>query len=228
MKTVLFQTIFLLFGILLLFSKNLDAGTGSETKVYGIAYHRIYNYEGSPYIDENWLDGRITLYNGQISDVHLLKYNLLTDELIFFHPDHQRMYLADRNSVKGFSLFSPASDTLYFERYQGLPSGFKLTSDSYVQSLYQGTIRLFVRHQAKVDKANRLNERNRVYAENYYFIMIENRPNEVRLKLRSVLRLFPEIKQEIRRKSNLMSFRNNSEEDMITLVEWIDQQLLNR
>lgn len=203
---------------------KLEAQTPEAIKVRGIAYEPSYHYKGSPYLFNHWTRGTLKHCNGSSSDTLQLKFNLLNNEVIFYHHQHQRMYQVDRNAISGFTLYPDTKTTRNFIIYKGWSSGFNLSPGNYVEVIYHGKMILLGSYGAIIQKAGHVADLNELRQDYYYFLLIDHQPTEIKLKLRSLYRLFPHMKNEIRRAASNMRFQKKNPEKMAQMLQWIDEQ----
>jgi hypothetical protein len=188
---------------------------------------RYYNYpiglEGSPYLHEEWQAGNLNLENGKTANNVKIKFNIITNDLIFYNEALKRVFIVDKATIKSFVMNPGRSDSLYFIKYNGPGVGFKLKTNDFVHVLSQGKINFFVKHLADVIDANDINSKNRVYPKNFYFFSGENNTDEIKLDYRSVYNLFPSKKKELKKLIIENKIKRANENNLIKLFKLIEK-----
>ncbi len=93
------------------------------------------NVVGSPFLYEDWLQGKIETTDGRIFEGYKLKYNAFHQTLFFKTPTDS---LEVNESVKSFNLLSTYNNevkNLYFDYFDKVP---KLNTPVYLEVLYDG------------------------------------------------------------------------------------------
>jgi hypothetical protein len=185
---------------------------------------------GSQYFYEEWLEGDVLLKSGQLVERKMLRYNGLLDELIWMPAPTRSQVRVDKNMVAQFSFTLPGErETVVFEnitirtRFQS--SGINI----FAQVLYKGDISLYsYRKIKKEDDLARRTDRGVYHIPVlepdpiYYIVFQDHEALELRkLNNRSLLRLFPEHKREIREILRGNEIRMRSEKDAVQAVKAI-------
>ncbi len=199
-----------------LYAKTIESNEIPPDKVSlsGKLYMHPVGLDGSPYLIEDWTDTDLFLENGQIAKNIKTKFNLIDNDLIFYNDGLLRVFIIDKETIKYFKYKTGSSDSTLFIKYSGPELGYKLKNSQFVEVIYNKEISLFVKHFAEVISPNDLSSKKKVYPKKSYFLMIQDVPQEIRLRYRYIYKLFPEKKKEIRkiisenklRKANVTNF----------------------
>lgn len=194
----------------------------SSVKMYGILFYQPRGLEGSPYLFEDWSVGTVNLYNGQTAGNLLVKFNILDNDLIFYNKTFKNLFTADRETVVSFTMETQHNQRLKFIKYKQEPLGYKLQENDFVHLLYSGKLQLLAKYTASISDANDLNSRDKINPQTYYFLIDDHKATEIKLKLRSILKLYPERKQEIKKTASKLHFHKKSVDDMVQLIQAIE------
>jgi len=205
-----------------------------EVRLSGEVYHFFMQADGSYYLADNWAEGTVELVTGEKVHGELLKYNAYLDELIWLSSRTYQPVMADKKLVRQFSLALPgvAEEAVF----RNITISVPLVADSvniYAQQLYAGTISL-VAHRRVVQSGERqesyrggMQSIPRLTADPVYYIVTgDQEAFEVnRLSRRSLYRIFPEHRREIRAALRSEGLLIRSETDLIRAVSMIDEML---
>lgn len=71
-------------------------------KIKGARIIPFPSYNGSPYLTENWLPGKIELTNGEIIDSLHIRYSSYKDELFYYNSEASSQINIDKATLNGF------------------------------------------------------------------------------------------------------------------------------
>ena len=83
---------------------NSNIKTDGEVNLYGILFHQPRGLDGSPFLFNSWSVATINLYNGQVANNVRTKFNILTNDLIFYNEKFRNLFIIDRETVASFIL----------------------------------------------------------------------------------------------------------------------------
>ncbi|MFA9392916.1 MAG: hypothetical protein ACERKD_24125 [Prolixibacteraceae bacterium] len=209
--------------VLTIISTGAKAQTAKEAdsaiKLYGILYYQPHGLEGSPYLNPEWKPATINLYNGQVAKNIQVKFNRINNDLIYYNEKFKNLFIVDRNTIDSFTIHSGQNIPMNFIKYSGNGLGYRLKNDDFVHLIYDGKIKFFAKYSAEITEANDLNSKDKVFAKNYYFLQNDQGLSEIKLKLRSIIKLYPEKKHELKKIAAHMHFRSHSTSDMMQLIQ---------
>lgn len=194
----------------------------NRVNMYGILFYQPRGLEGSPYLFGDWCTGTVHLYNGQVAENLLVKFNILNNDLIFYNETFKNLFTADRETVTSFYLETKNNRTLKFIKYKQQPLGYKLQTNDFVHQIYSGKLQLLAKYTASISDANDLNSRDKINPKTFYFIVDNDEAKEIKLKLKSIIKLYPDRKQEIKKLASNLHFHKKSVDDMIRLIQAIE------
>jgi len=133
---------------------NPEGLGNTQLTVYGVNSFdvRKFKTEGSPYLDNVWLNGDVKLYDGKLLDNVPYRYNVVNETLVINIED---VYYTLPNSV--FTQFSAVqiSDLGKVNNRNFIRIANTDNTSSYYEILQSdGTVSLALDHQAKLIKAN--------------------------------------------------------------------------
>lgn len=185
-----------------------------KVNLTGKLYMHPVGLDGSPYLIEDWIDTDLFLENGQVAKNIKTKLNLIDNDLIFYNDGLLRVFTIDKETINKFKYKVGNSDSTLFIKYTGKELGYRLKSNQFVEVAYDNRIRLIIKHFAEVISPNDLSSKKKVYSKKSYFLIINDTPQEIKLRYRYIYKIFPEKKKEIRklikenklRKQNISNF----------------------
>lgn len=183
--------------------------------------HRIAGVVGSPYLNDEWSKGTITLHNGQIIEDLPMKYNVYLKEM-HYQADNNVYVLGAPDSV----LFINLGD----RRFMYLPFEEKKTNTQkdYFELITGNVSQLLVRHtitrlESNYNIALNAGEKNdRLEPKSDYYLRKDNAILLIDKKGESLYQLLADKSKEIRKfvSDNRLSF--NRGEDLKRIVEYYD------
>ncbi|MDT3403291.1 hypothetical protein [Mucilaginibacter terrae] len=175
-KTVLYLVLFISF---LLSQQNVNAQGGDYiTDGHGKPFQSSNtDVDGSPFLIDNWLPGKVITVKGKVYDKVKLKYELNGDFPIFIYNNNDEA-LKFAEDVKSFILYTP--EAVLFT--SGFPPVDKQTEASFYKVLSDGKVKLlkhFSRHVI-INKGYSSVDGNKVYRDiNNYYIFKEGKIQKV-------------------------------------------------
>ncbi len=204
------------------YTTDSDLITPDKTNLSGKLYILPTGLDGSPYLYEEWSDTDIYLENGKIAKNIKSKLNVITNDLVFYNESLLRVFMIDKEVLKYF-VFNPGlKDSSLFIKYKGVEQGFRLKKDYLVEVLHQGEISFILKHFAEVISPNDLTSKKKVYSKKSYFLIANDIPVEIKLRYRSIYKLFPEHKKEIKKIINENKIRRVNKQNMVKLLSIIE------
>jgi hypothetical protein len=246
-KSYLFPISLILFTLL---SVELRAQVGpEETSAYDLSElthlggTRIYNVnsidvEGTPFLYEEFKNGRFLFTSGRQSEILPINYDL-EKNLMLYKKDNQIMILENIN-IKGFS-FEPHQDFDSSESireqytFQLHENEFDFNEPIPVQILYDqnGAVKLFALHKVKFIRGNRQDPftgkiTNRYKSDTEYFL--KKPGNEMhklrRLKAKDIINAIgDDSKKELNAFIDENDLDENSQKDLIKLLTYYDKKI---
>lgn len=195
----------------------------NDVNICGILYIFPHTYEGSPYLFDTWSIGTVYLENGEQVDNLRLKYNRLSGQLIFYHEKYKKLFVVDTLILHSFTLNNGLSDSLFFTKYEGEELGFRLSKGDFLNLLYDGKMKFMVKRTATISLAKEIDEYNKIEPKNLYFLKNGNKTDEIKLNKRSLMKLFPNKRQEIKKIARQNHFSRKSEIGMLKLISALDE-----
>jgi hypothetical protein len=222
MKQLLFSTILTFVLCISTHGAFAVGGNGERVNLRGTLFAHIYNYEGSPYLLNDWKQGKIELENGQTAYGINVKYSILTGDIVFFNDTLKRQFTVDNETVKSFTIYD-RPDSLYFEKHTGDDLGYRLKNSDFVQILYNDNTKLMVKHTVDILAANELKAKDKIVHRKRYFIQGSGKLSEIKPTLRSVIQQYPEQKKELRKILAEHDLKNKSIADIVFLMGYVNR-----
>jgi len=173
-----------------------------EGKLTGTMFYMTAEYNNNFFLLKDWLEGEIVLEDGDKFKGVKIRYLLEGDELIVYNETQKNLFIADKSRIKSFTIFTK----------NGLKRFVKMNFDGLIpeirffEILYEGDRQLLAFHHIEERKAALYTDRNGKLRDSYfvpeahYFLYSAKQGFErIRNKRKSLYRIFPENKREIRR-----------------------------
>lgn len=218
--------LFLLFAIIITTKNGLaidNPKIQNDINLSGKLYLFPHTYSGSPYMTKDYALGSVFLETGERLDDVRLKYNRLTNELIFYHEKYNKLFVVDNYTLNSFVLNRGRPDSLLFIKYTGDNVGQHLKKGGFINLLYNGKLKLIVKHTASIVPSKEIDVYDKIIQKDRYYLQNGETINEINLSKRDLSKLLPNKKQEIKRIARKTHFRRKSESDMIRLIAEIDK-----
>ncbi len=209
--------------------QNLDK-LGSFTGDNGVV--RIFDnrYEGivgSPFYNDNWLEGTIVLESNRTIGPVKLKYNMFEEELIMQQPKTGSIYV-DKEKVLSFSLLNEIGETFFFNKYHRPDQPEK---SRYFRALHKGKMILWEHTKVVFEKANfqggysidKKYDEFKQYPELYYTSGSMSFPDKLKTSTSAVVKIFPDHQNQVSEyiKRNMLDLRKT--ENIIRVFQYYDQ-----
>lgn len=88
----------------------------------------------------------IALQNGKVATNVKCRFNIVSNDLLFYNESLKRVFIAEKDFVTSFTIDAGNADSLFFFKYNGSDVGYRLKNDDFVHSLYKRKINFFVKH----------------------------------------------------------------------------------
>ncbi len=183
-----------------------------EKKLSGrIFISNFINYDSQFFY--KWSRGDVILCDGTVLNNKYIRYNLFLDELIWSRKTDYKAAIVDKQSVKGFIIYSNDSSHLLQFRKTSMKNWYEADStDIFLQVLAEGPVSLYAFRKIELIE-------NKIYNTDKYYLLLGNTYYNFKPSRRRLLKLFPENKFELRqilRKNNLLV---RKEDQLIRAIE---------
>lgn len=174
--------------------------------------------QGSPYLQEDWAIGNVTLKNGKSYTGVGLKYDQVKDELLFRNEKNEMNTFAQ--PVKSFTITSRKNNSQLLFR-NGFAPVKAATENSWYQVLADGKVQLLFRNVKKVRKDKAYNSATTVLTiEEYptWFIAKDGVPVSIKKNEKAVLEAIGGDRTALEAyiRSNKLNVKND--EDLVKLI----------
>ncbi len=222
----------------LMASDNTGSGTQLRTldfepRISGEVFISTMQADGSPYLHDNWVRGDLFLRDGSLVREQYFRYNGYLDALIWRQPRSLQSVKVAKDMVEQFVLHPPGGDSLIFQNITLRPWYESASVNLYAQILYKGDISLVVHQRIRrtgetlESRGTRIISRPRIEHDPvFYVLMPDHEARELRRhSRRSLSRLFPDHRAEVRASLRNEGIRINSQEDLVRAIKIIDKML---
>lgn len=190
-----------------IFTVNADAqdGTSSLTvedmrdmsRTSFVPTHQAVETRGTPFFNEEFMDGAVTFKNGQTTNVLPLRYNAYEGNVQF--SDGNNIYAIDSNTVEEFEIYASDGIIRFTKGYDAR----RLSEDEFVAVLSEGHAKFMVKYSVNYHEnvsgygqATQVEEY--VPSESYYVKFGDGDVGRIRsLSERRVLRAFPSHRDQL-------------------------------
>lgn len=208
--------------ILTILSFGTCFGQNDEIPVYGIIYQHTKGLSGTPFLNKEWSIGNIITTNNDVARNQRLKYDILKNELVYYNEKYKRIFTVDPLTVSAFVLNPGMRDSIFFQKYKGPEIGYRLKPGHFVEMAYKGSVELIIRHTADISEANDITSKDKIIRKDLYFIQQDENIHEIKPTLRSIIKLFPEHKQTIKKTAHDINFQKRSTASLVELLGKLD------
>jgi hypothetical protein len=183
------------------------------------------------FLQEDWTIGKIITEDDDVYDNFRIRYLAFGDELIAYNTQIRTLFTVDKEIVKSFVFNDNLRERTFVKIYfDGINKG-----DKYFEQLYLGSRNLLAFHhvgEKKVvpytDKSGVLRDTEFNMIVTYYVYTEKSGFEKINTKRRSILKVFPEKKKEIKKLFRQHKLFVNSEVALIQAFTLLDEAgLLN-
>jgi len=209
-----------------------NSGTLFQSRLSGELYTPPVIHAGNPWFIGEWTSSRITLHTGETIHGEMLRYNGYLDELFWLTHETYHQVQLDKKLIKKFELLDPESrQWLRFEKFEVKNILTPGTVSLFVQQLHHDNISLHVHRKVRETGAvtsvmvgGSLVSRRVIGPDYQYYLQRNDQvPEAIQPTRRSLLRAFPEHRQQIRQSLRRNNLRIRSEAQLIAAVEIINE-----
>jgi hypothetical protein len=185
----------------------------------------VYESEGSPYLNEEWINGKIYTQSGSKTTQMMMRYNAYDG---YLEVQYNNGVLAlDPTTIKGFSFTQEGQQHLFMNGYSS--SQHDIQKQDFFEVLYNGNMKLLKRHYITRVEATEPDISTGKYVDTYiqkerfYLVKSDDSMEEIKLRRGKVLSMlnnnYRNAIKQYKRDRNL-SFRD--EQDVAKIVEYLD------
>lgn len=206
------------------------------SRISGEIFTSRIQAHGTQYLFDSWLEGKLYLIDGSGIEGEMYKYNAFLDELIWLQTNTYIPVQTDKELIKGFELYAPSGDTLFFDHITIKPWFENQRLRLYAQRLYTGA-EVSLLAQRRIRRTGEIHESSgariiatpTLEADPLYFVLVDGEEARDLRKLnrRSLIAVFPDHKREVRSLIRSTGIRINTESDMIRVMQQIDSMFVD-
>lgn len=178
--------------------------------------------KGSPFFAENWNKGKVRLADGETFDNMDLKYDQVSDQLIFKNSIGAAMTFV--KPVNEFTLFSSASSELQHIRFRnGYIAANGNTAKTFYQVLIDGETPLLKRSFKKVSENKPYGSATviKTFEEtHFYYLVQQGTPVKIKNDKKAVLEALDNYKVELEEFVKINNLNFKSETDLVLLIKY--------
>jgi hypothetical protein len=183
---------------------------------------------GSSYFNDEWCKGDIRLITGNWVKNKKLKYNSLTDELLWLRPLDYSMVLLEKEQILGFSINLPDSQALQFKKMIFDKTDSK---GKFCQVLYEGRYDLYcqrrvVRKENAVRKDDYSSYLIPVLKKSPVYLILLGTGKTITLEKisnKALMRTYPYDKKLLKKMLSDMNIHLETEADLISWVKYMEK-----
>jgi hypothetical protein len=185
----------------------------------------VYESEGSPYINEEWIEGKVYNQSGSRTTNMNMRFNAYEG---YLEVQYNNGILAlDPSTIKGFSYTDQGKQHLFMNGFQSAEHEIK--KEDFFEILYNGNVKFLKRHYITRVEATEPDISTGKYVDTYlpkeqfYLVHSDGSMKRIKLRRRKVLRMFGnEHKDAIKKyaQEQNLSFRNSG--DVALIVRFMD------
>jgi len=176
--------------------------------------------DGSPYLTEKWLPGRVQTIKGKIYDNLKIKYDINTDDLLFAY-DSADEPLKFSDEIRSFVIYMP--EEMLFSN--GFPAVDKQNHESYYRILSNGSTKFLKRYNKVIHETkvyNTINSTKAFQDFNLYYLFRNGKMEKVDNPKKTLYALAGDKKVQLDEfvKSNAVNFKKD--EDLIKAFNFLN------
>jgi hypothetical protein len=189
-------------------------------------------YVGSPYFINDWSKGEVTLRTGQVIHNKFLKYNGLTDDLIWHNDSTFLEVRLDKNLISEFVLLESNESVKYLFKKIRVPSIIgKDTIEAFAQVLAQSNLvnlykirRVIIEGNIAEGQSGHILVKKSLSPDPYYFLAIKGKKGikAGKISRKLLISAFPANAEKI--KSVLIEHKNKlkTDEELVQMVKLLN------
>lgn len=178
-----------------------------QGKLTGEVFYLSLTSNTSHFLQPDWIEGTITLKDGDVFEGIRMRYMAFGDELVAYNSNNHALFIVDKNTVQQFTFKTPLKSGNFAERkFINLDSLEIFTDRTYFEELYSGKVKLLAFYQIGetkvspyIDSTGKICDTEYLLKTIYYVMSGSKDLTRVQLKNRSLFILYPENKKEIRK-----------------------------
>lgn len=215
------------------YNANLNQNSNRlQGKLRGEVYYLNPVSNAHYFLQKEWVEGVIMLYDGDVFEGMRIRYMAYGDELVAYNNSNRLLFIVDKSIVKEFAFKWPLGNGLFKERkFVNLDSLDLPYNRTYFEELYSGSARLLAFHKVEEEKVTPYSDKNgKMYDVEYrlntmYFIVSEeNVFSRIKLKNRSLYFVYPENKKAIKKILRKSKINISDEDSAIQALMLIDDE----
>ncbi|MBN1953320.1 MAG: hypothetical protein JW801_19090 [Bacteroidales bacterium] len=224
----------LIFGFSLnsIFAQQLKLGSEvyPEHRYYplrGEIFYKAYTQiKGNAYLSDDWVEGDIFLSNGLVLKDVKFKADVYAHDLLVYNEYLKRVVVLDRTQIDHFVMLEDGQPR-YFKRTQS-GKNFKMGhNEFFVEVLQEGPMALYKLYFNEVVplKLPEMPYIDEFYLQKDYYLVWNGEWDEISLRRATLIRKFPERKDEIKKFIRKNKLRMREEKDFARLVDYLSIKL---
>ena len=206
-----------------------------EPKLTGEAYFAKSGLVGSQFFNDEWAESDLLLKTGETVFNKLLRYNGLTDEVIWLTPENFKQVKLDKFAIDKFVLKNYHGKQVYFKRINTKQPLISDSTDIFAEVGIEGNLSLYIHRKIEIVGSVNMDNKGANYtyevidpAPKYYLKLSSNRYISFpRINRRLFLKLFPEQKQAIRKLLRQNHQSLETENDLFKVVALLNKESFN-
>ncbi len=191
-----------------LYSTNLEQNSNRlQGKLTGEVFYLSLTSNTSHFLQPDWIEGTITLKDGDVFEGIRMRYMAFGDELVAYNNNNHTLFIVDKNTVKQFTFKTPLkSGSFRGRKFINIDSLEIFPERNYFEELYSGKVKLLAFYQMGetkvspyIDSTGKMCDTEYLLKTIYYAMSESKDLTRIHLKNRSLFILYPENKKEIRK-----------------------------
>jgi hypothetical protein len=210
-----------------------DTDSLSLIRLTGETYFERKGYKGEQFYNKNWMTGDILLSNAEMIYDEALKYNGLLDELIWHNKYVNQNFKLDKFLINEFWLRTGQNVAIHFKHItvNNLSSTNK-QSDIFAEVGVEGRVSLYIQRKISIVNVDdvsidgTLYKQETIRATPMYYLKLSSDSYVLleKIKLKSLLQLFPTKKEQITKLVKNNKLKLKTEVDLFKLIVLLNNQ----
>lgn len=228
LKIVLFSSLILVLTFQNVFSQGTELKR-EQLQGFTNAYGTLFTKEatttiGSPYLSNDFLNGRIMLNKRSQSEIAPLRYNMEINQLEFLRDEE--IFVVDSKNIHGFKLINEQKNVVF---RNGFKSNAKsINSNTLLRVVYDGKTKLVVHYKAKlirdVATYGSATKENRYTVSKTYYLALKNKKlREINSFEKDLFKILKDHQRELEQYAQKNSLEFDKEKELIDFLKYYDE-----
>ncbi len=180
--------------------------------------------QGSPFVNENWMAGKIIFTSGDTAGIRSMNYNAFLDELVYLNQALDKHVIIDHQTIQSFH-FIPGNGKPVI-KYIRSPRQ-EVIRATYIQELVNDTVTLLAFRKKEIIEdpgyPPSLHPDYYLVADQYFVMQPDSSIIKIKPSRYGIYKTFPDIRKKLRGYIRKHQLYVSDENDLVELVRFINE-----